>query len=178
MEIGKVSDSDFECVILDSDNYEDKINQVGIPNERGRQRNVALTEEEPAILRSELGKLMRIARIARPGAIYDASAAAQTFPEGKWSTQWSKMRISPKMQKREIFRRKGRMIMSTFHVLKKTQERQSDVNKVDLLKKNKKTDPPKTHFTVGFGISEKGDTKIKGTRQISNKISDCRLVRK
>ena len=38
-----------------------------------------LTENDQTISRSELGKLMWIARIARPGAIYDASAAAQTF---------------------------------------------------------------------------------------------------
>ena len=45
-------------------------------------RNDALTEEQ-SILRSELGKLMRIARIGLPGAIYDASAAAQTFAGGE-----------------------------------------------------------------------------------------------
>ena len=39
-----------------------------------------LTGNEKAALRSELAKLMWIARIARPGAIYDASASAQTFP--------------------------------------------------------------------------------------------------
>ena len=37
------------------------------------------TENEQTELRSELGKLMWVARIARPGAIYDASAAAQTI---------------------------------------------------------------------------------------------------
>ena len=40
-----------------------------------------LTEEEQSILRSELGELMLIARIARPGAIRDASSEAQTFTE-------------------------------------------------------------------------------------------------
>ena len=35
-----------------------------------------LTGNEQSICRSELGKLMRIARIARPGAIYDATSAA------------------------------------------------------------------------------------------------------
>ena len=34
-------------------------------------------------MRSELGKLMRIARIARPDAIYDASAAARNFASNK-----------------------------------------------------------------------------------------------
>ena len=35
--------------------------------------------------RSEVGKLMRIARIARLGAIENASAAAQTFSGGELS---------------------------------------------------------------------------------------------
>merc|ERR1712105_226316 len=34
-------------------------------------------------MRSELGKLMRLARIARPDAIYDASAAARNFANFK-----------------------------------------------------------------------------------------------
>ena len=38
-----------------------------------------LAEVEQYIFRSELVKSMWIARIARPGAIYDASAAARTF---------------------------------------------------------------------------------------------------
>ena len=79
-EIEKVSDSDFEGLVLDSNDYEDKINHIEIPHERTRQRNGALTEECQAISRSVLGELMRIARIARPEAIGDASAAARTFP--------------------------------------------------------------------------------------------------
>ena len=81
MEIEKVGDSDFECLISGSDNYEDKINQVEIPHERTKKRTDALTEEEQAILRSELWGIMRISRIARSGAIYDAAEAAQTFTE-------------------------------------------------------------------------------------------------
>ena len=42
-----------------------------------------LTENGQTISRSELWNLMWIARIARPGAIYDASASAQTFPTGE-----------------------------------------------------------------------------------------------
>ena len=34
-------------------------------------------------MRSELGELMRLARITRPDAIYDASAAAQNFANFK-----------------------------------------------------------------------------------------------
>ena len=83
MGIEKVIDSDFEGIILDPDNYEGEINHIEIPHERTRHRNEAITEEEHAILRSELGKLMWVARIPRPGAIYDASTAAQTFSMGK-----------------------------------------------------------------------------------------------
>ena len=42
-----------------------------------------LTKEERPIMRSELGELMWLARIARPGAIYDASAAARNFANFK-----------------------------------------------------------------------------------------------
>ena len=79
MEVGKVRDSDSEWVIPDSNNYEGEINHIEIPHERTRHRHGALTEEEQSILRSELGELMWIARISRPGAIYDDSVAAQTF---------------------------------------------------------------------------------------------------
>ena len=82
MGVGEVSGADSEGVIPDSDNYEVEINHIEISHERARQRNGALAEAEQTILRSELGKLMWVARIARPGAIYGASAAAQKFPGG------------------------------------------------------------------------------------------------
>ena len=43
--------------------------------------NEPLFPEERREVRSELGKLMRISRIARSGALYDASAAAQNFED-------------------------------------------------------------------------------------------------
>ena len=79
MEITKVNDGEFGGIALGSGNYEDKINHIGIPHERTRVPKEPLAEEDQTISRSELGKLMMIARIARPGAIYDDSAAAQTF---------------------------------------------------------------------------------------------------
>ena len=82
MGIGNVRDSDFEGLILDTGDYGDKINRVEIPHERANLRNAALTEAELSILRSELWKLIWISRIARPGAIYEASTAAQAFNEG------------------------------------------------------------------------------------------------
>ena len=50
-----------------------------MPHERMITPNEILPVAGQTILRSEVVKLMRIARIARPDAIYDASAAAQTF---------------------------------------------------------------------------------------------------
>ena len=40
----EVNDSDFEGFVPDSNNYEDKINQIEIPHERAKARNEALTE--------------------------------------------------------------------------------------------------------------------------------------
>ena len=62
---------------------EAEIDHIEIPHTRTRQRKESLTEEDHAIFRLELRKSMWIARFERPGAIYDASAAAQTFPVGK-----------------------------------------------------------------------------------------------
>ena len=66
---------------MDARKYEDEINHIEISHERTRAPKEPLAEADQSILRSELAKLMRIARIARPGAIYDASAAAQTFSD-------------------------------------------------------------------------------------------------
>ena len=60
-----------------------EINHFEIPHERMMAPGGILTENEQAGLRSELGKLMRIALIARQGAIYDDSASAQTFATGE-----------------------------------------------------------------------------------------------
>ena len=94
----KSSDSDSECVILDSDNYENYgvgICPIEIAHEGERRRNGAFTEER-SISRSELGKWMRIAPIGRPGAIYDASAAAQTFPGAERSILWGGVGVLPR----------------------------------------------------------------------------------
>ena len=64
-----VIDSDFEGISPDADNYARKINQIEIPHKRADRRYEALTEEEQSILRSELGKFMRVARVERLGAI-------------------------------------------------------------------------------------------------------------
>ena len=82
VEVGGVGDSDSDGLISDSHNYEGGINQIGPPNERGH-RIAASTEGERAILRPEFGGLMRIARIARPGASYDTSATTQSSFESK-----------------------------------------------------------------------------------------------
>ena len=59
------------------------INHIGISHERTRAPKEPLTEDGQTISLSELGKSIWIARIERPGAIYDDAAAAQTFPDGE-----------------------------------------------------------------------------------------------
>ena len=83
MKLEKVNTPDFKGIILDSNNYEDKINQIEIPHTRSKEKDDFLTDEEQSVVRSELGELMWLSRIARPGAIYDASAAAQNFANFK-----------------------------------------------------------------------------------------------
>ena len=82
MKITKANNGEFGGVALDSNNYEGEIEHIEISHERTRKPNEPSAEDERAISRSELGNLVRIARIARPEAIYDASADAQTFSDG------------------------------------------------------------------------------------------------
>ena len=79
-----------------------KINRIGISHERMMMTpGEILTENEQTALRSELGKLMWIARIARPGAIYDASAAAQTFSVEEMVIFWKKKKSKKKKKRRK-----------------------------------------------------------------------------
>ena len=104
MDIEKAIGADSECVILDSDNYEGEINHIEILRERTNHRNESLMEEEEeqSAWRSELWKLMWVARIASPVAIYDDSAASRTFSGGgEWANfRKNQKKTFPKMGKR------------------------------------------------------------------------------
>ena len=91
-----------------------EIDHIGIAHEGTSHRNGAQTEEEETISRSELGKLIRIARIERPGATYDAPGAAQTFPAGKMMDILEEREDFPKMAKKKISRKSARVILSTY----------------------------------------------------------------
>ena len=67
-----MGDADCEGVILDPDNYVDKI---------GQNLNPARKKSEEGRCDFTVG-IRKLIRDARPGAIYDASGAAQTFTEG------------------------------------------------------------------------------------------------
>ena len=67
---------------MGANRYGDKIKSIECSHARMRTPHEPLTEGELSILRMELGKLTWIARMARPGLIYDADAAAQEFPNG------------------------------------------------------------------------------------------------
>ena len=60
-------------------NYDGEIRYISIVPIRSKQMDEPLTKQEQFALRSELGKLTRIARIARPCALRDASVSARTF---------------------------------------------------------------------------------------------------
>ena len=132
----KVSDSDCAGLISDPDIYEARINQIEIPHGRTKEINEALTEAKEAISRPELGKLIRIARIARQAAIYDASFAAQTFTEWKMVDLRSRERRVSKIEEGESEQKEIRRDsehMLGFHDFWK--KNQSSVNKVNILKK-------------------------------------------
>ena len=62
-------------------NYEGGIGDIKIPHGRGKQVDEFPSESEQSILRSVLSEAIRIARIARPCALSDASGAAWTFDD-------------------------------------------------------------------------------------------------
>ena len=80
--MSKVDNGDLDRVASGSGKYEGEVNHIEIPHARTRAPKEPLGAAGKTTSRSEIGKLMRIARIARPGAIYDASAAAHTFSYG------------------------------------------------------------------------------------------------
>ena len=95
-----------------------------------------LKEEEPAILRSELGKLIRIARILRPGAIYDASAEVGAFSEGELSISHFESGAIANTDEEENAQKE---IRSDFEQMPGChdffEENRSNANKVNFLKK-------------------------------------------
>ena len=117
MRISKVNSENCDGVISDSNKYEDEINHIGISHESTRAPKEPLMGADRSILRPELGKLMRIARIARPGAIYDESAAAQTFPDRELMDVSEKVRKLWGMKKRKFRKVKRKKILGKCLVL-------------------------------------------------------------
>ena len=148
MEIMGVKNEDFDGVVLDSNKYENKISQIEIPRDRMITPNELLKEAEQTILRSDLGKLMRIARSARPNAIYDASAESQTFSTDEM-VEFPEEGVCSEDEEEENSSVEGEggdsEHMPGFAEFKIKMIK--GANKVNLLK-NKKIDTSKTHFTV------------------------------
>ena len=145
-----MGNAEFGCAIPDSDNYEDEINHIEIPHGRTRRGNDALTGEEQTITRSGLGKLMRVARIARPGAICDASAAAQTFSSGKMIDILEEKKIFQKMKKIKIPRKKVRVRLIICLAFQNFTGKTIGCQQSAPFKENKQSGPSKTHFTVAI----------------------------
>ena len=79
MQIIKKRNGNPQCVSMSAKVDVDKIKSIGISHERTRTTNEPLTEL--SILRTELGKLTWVARMARPDLMYDVFDAAQIFPK-------------------------------------------------------------------------------------------------
>ena len=66
----------FSGMTLSSDNYEGEIQDITILPGRERQMGAPLTHGAQFELISDIGRLMRIARISTPDALYGASIPA------------------------------------------------------------------------------------------------------
>ena len=82
VKLGKIDTPGRKGAISDSNRYEDKISQVENPPLEVEKR-YSLTEDEQSVKGSGRGEFMRLARIAGPGATYDAPAAARNFANSK-----------------------------------------------------------------------------------------------
>ena len=87
-------------------------------------------------------------RIARPGAIYDDSADAQTFHGGKTIDTLGRNGDFPETNRSKIPRKGGGDFDHMAGFSKSLHVIQSDVSNVGLLKKNERPGPSKTHFVV------------------------------
>ena len=105
----------------------------------------ALTEDEQSILRSELWELMRI---SRPGAIYESSAAAQTFTEGEICDSEHGIEAISNSLEEEMgmceIRSEPEHMPGYQEFLSKIQ---SNANKANLLGEIRRSGNQKTHFT-------------------------------
>ena len=68
-------------VVVTSEDYEKCIEEVEIRPERQKQLDEFLVEAEEKAFRSQLGKIMWLARITRADITYEAAAVAQAFAE-------------------------------------------------------------------------------------------------
>ena len=82
MQIAKNRNEVPHGISMETHGYEDKIKSIEISHARTSTPHEPLTESELSILRTELGKLTSISRMARPYLIYDVAAAAQVFSKG------------------------------------------------------------------------------------------------
>ena len=75
----KKEKDDFQGISMSTNGAENKIKTIETSHHRTRTPNEILTETELSILRSEIEKLTRIAKMARPDLMYDVLELAQFF---------------------------------------------------------------------------------------------------
>ena len=136
-------------VNLSPGNYEGGMRYIAILQRRDKQKKETTTEEAQFELRSELGEIMRIARIARPGALYDASVTAQTFETIDVTI------ISPTdfegivdVNSTTVIGANSYARIPGFGGFRRNSSKSA--NRVNLMKKRKKVDKSKNHLRCGI----------------------------
>ena len=101
-------------------------------------------------MRSELGKLMWLARIARPGAIYDASAFWQNFANFKPGNNDGELLLGEMKRKMLTLAILNLAISNICRDSESSRGNKSgSANMANLSKQRKKAYASKTHFAVG-----------------------------
>ena len=119
-------------------------------------------------MRSELGKLMWVARIARPGAIYDASAAAQNFANFKPENCDAELLLLGMIKEMPMLIILNRVISNTFLHLNFAGNKPGSANNANPFRQRKKAGASKTHFAVANLIFKESnhESKREGKYQI------------
>ena len=150
MKIVKRKNDVFQGISTNTNGTGNKIKTIEISHQRTRTPGAVLTEIEVSIFRSEIEKLTRIARMARPDLRYDVFEAAHPFTRKETINMDPKSFISKEGSKREVEKEKEEGFCHIPGFLNSQQEGGKGVNRVSLL---------------GDGIKEEKKSAISYTAQ-------------
>ena len=120
---------------------------------------------------------MWIARIARPGAIYDASAAAQTFSVGEMGI-FTEEEETEVRQIEEVYFLIEEDLYDHMPGFARFKSRKQEADKANILKRERRLTPRKPIYGTKFNVFKTGYTEIERGREIPNQISKYELGRR